>query len=66
MNNTSFFTADRATHLKIVVVSLLASIAVIVVGIAARPQATDSTSQATVYKPGKAIMATSDTAKAVR
>jgi hypothetical protein len=67
MNNTSFFTADRATHLKIVVVSLLASIAVMVVGIAARPQATtDATAQATVYKPGKAIMATSDTAKAVR
>ena len=66
MNNTSFFTADRATHLKIVVVSLLASIAVMVVGIAARPQATDATRQATVYKPAKAIMATSDTTRAVR
>jgi len=33
MNNSSFFTADRTTHLKIVVVSLLASIAVLVVGI---------------------------------
>jgi len=66
MNNTSFFTADRATHLKIVVVSLLASIAVMVVGIAARPQATDEAKQATVYKPAKPIMATSDTARAVR
>jgi hypothetical protein len=66
MNNTSFFTADRATHLKIVVVSLLASIAVMVVGIAARPQATDAAKQATVYKPAKAIMATSDTAQSVR
>ena len=66
MNNTSFFTADRATHLKIVVVSLLASIAVMVVGIAARPQATDETKQATVYKPAKPIMATSDTARTVR
>ena len=28
MNNTSMFTADRMTHLKIVVVSLVASIAV--------------------------------------
>jgi hypothetical protein len=37
MNNSSFFTADRATHLKIVTVALLASIAVMVVGIAARP-----------------------------
>jgi hypothetical protein len=66
MNNTSFFTADRATHLKIVVVSLLASIAVIVVGIAARPQASDATNQVSIYKPAKAIMATSDTAKSVR
>jgi hypothetical protein len=37
-----------------------------VVGIAARPQATDETKQATVYKPAKPIMATSDTARAVR
>jgi hypothetical protein len=66
MNNSSFFTADRTTHLKIVVVSLLASITVLVVGIAARPQATDSSAQAIVYKPPKAIMATSDGAKAVR
>jgi hypothetical protein len=66
MNNTSFFTADRATHLKIVVVSLLASIAVIVVGIAARPQATDAANQVSIYKPAKAIMATSDTTKSMR
>jgi hypothetical protein len=66
MNNSSFFTADRTTHLKIVVVSLLASIAVLVVGIAARPQATDTTQQATVYKPLRAVVATSDTAPAVR
>jgi len=50
MNNTSFFTADQSTHLKIVVVSLLASIVVLVVGIAARPPAPD-TARATVYKP---------------
>ena len=56
MNNSSFFTADRTTHLKIVVVSLLASILVIVIGIAARPVA-DNPVQ-TVYKPTKAIMAT--------
>ena len=66
MNNSSFFTADRTTHLKIVVVSLLASIAVMAVGIAARPQATDGSAQATVYKPPKAIMATSGAAKSVR
>ncbi len=66
MNNSSFFTADRTTHLKIVVVSLLASIAVMVVGIAARPHADDNSLQATVYKPPKAVMATSDVTKEVR
>lgn len=66
MNNSSFFTADRTTHLKIVVVSLLASIAVMVVGIAARPHADDNGMQATVYKPPTAIMATSDAGKEVR
>ncbi len=65
MNNSSFFTADRTTHLKIVVVSLLASIAVMVIGVAARPHASDAGMQA-VYKPTKAIMAISDTTREVR
>jgi hypothetical protein len=60
MTNSSLFTADRTTHLKIVVVSLLASIAVMVVGIAARPQLTVDPQQANVYKPAKAILATSN------
>lgn len=60
MTNSSFFTADRTTHLKIVVVSLLASITVMVVGIAARPQVTlRETQQTNVYKPAKAMLATS-------
>jgi hypothetical protein len=59
MTNSSFFTADRTTHLKIVVVSLLASIAVMMIGIAARPQVAVETQQAKVYKPAKAIVATS-------
>ena len=67
MTNSSFFTADRATHLKIVVVSLLASITVMVVGIAARPQvASDQAPQANVYKPPKAIVATTDTLQEIR
>ena len=33
MNNASFQTADRGTHIKIVVVSLVASILVMTVGI---------------------------------
>ncbi len=67
MNNTSFFTADRTTHLKIVVVSLLAATAVMAVGIAARPNVNvGDTQQANVYKPPKAVMATSDVTQEVR
>ena len=36
MNNSSMFTADRTTHLKIVVVSLVCAILVAGVGIASR------------------------------
>jgi hypothetical protein len=42
MNNSSFFTADCMTHVKIVVVSLVASIAVIVVTVAARAPSIDT------------------------
>lgn len=35
MNNASFQTADRGTHIKIVIVSLVASILVMVAGISA-------------------------------
>ena len=63
MNNSSFFTADRTTHLKIVVVSLLASIAVMAIGIAARPGA-DSVQ--VVYKPSPAVLATTDARESVR
>ena len=68
MTNSSFFTADRTTHLKIVVVSLLASITVMVVGIAARPHVASDQApqQANVYKPPKAILATTDTLQEVR
>jgi hypothetical protein len=41
VNNSSIFTADKSTHLKIVVISLIASIAVVIVGIAARTTAPD-------------------------
>ena len=62
MNNASFFTADRTTHLKIVVVSLLAATAVMAVGITARPHVTVDAAQqqANVYKPPKAVVATSE------
>lgn len=36
MNNSSFYSADKATHLKIVVVALIAATVVAVIGISAR------------------------------
>ena len=56
MNNSSLITADRVTHLKIVAVALLASIAVMVVGIAARPGADPGAPQ--VVKAGPSMLAT--------
>ena len=41
MNNTSLTSADSATHLKVVVVSLLAAILVVGVGILAKPNFSD-------------------------
>ena len=43
MSNYTLVRADRATHLKIVVVSLMAGLLVIGVGLTARPQIGDGT-----------------------
>jgi hypothetical protein len=53
MRNSSIRTADRTTHLKILAVALLASITVMVVGIAALPQA----DAVQAMKPAKAMLA---------
>jgi hypothetical protein len=45
MNNYTLKTADRLTHLKIVVVSLIAAIMVVGIGIAARPTLPDLSTQ---------------------
>ena len=66
MNNASLFSADRTTHLKIVAVSLLASIVVMVVGIGARAQPPNASLAVTIDKPAKAIMATVGTGAATR
>ena len=60
MNNTSIFTADRSTHLKIVVVSLICATVVAGIGIAAR--VTDSTTannrfEASVLRAGAPVTA---------
>lgn len=43
MNNSSLRSADSATHLKVVVVSLVAAIMVVGVGILAKPNFSDGT-----------------------
>ena len=63
--NSSMITADRATHLKIVVVALLASVTVMVVGIAARPQI-DASATAQVVKPAKPMLAIGSEANTIR
>ena len=60
VNNSSIFTADKSTHLKIVVISLIASIAVIIVGIAARTTSVDSTAR--IQTAGPAVKAGKPTA----
>ena len=62
MNNTSMFTADRATHLKIVVVSLLCATLVAGVGVAARISDTAGSGilEATVIKAGAPVTASKD------
>jgi hypothetical protein len=56
--NHSFHSADRTTHLKIVVVALVAGIAVAAFGISARTNS-DYTQTAHVVKAGKPITVTS-------
>jgi len=51
MNNYTLNTADRLTHLKIVVVSLIAGIAVVGIGIAARPSLPDMSTQLEARAP---------------
>lgn len=66
--NHSIHSADRSTHLKIVVVALVAGIAVAAFGIAARTNADFSqTAQSThVIKAGKPVVVTSSDISTVR
>jgi hypothetical protein len=63
--NHSIHSADRATHLKIVVVALVAGIAVAGLGIFARTSS-DYTQTAHVIKAGKPVAVTSSDASLVR
>jgi hypothetical protein len=56
MNNSTIFTADRTTHVKIVAVSLVASIAVLLVAITAR-NITPADTTARIQIAGPAVKA---------
>jgi len=64
--NHSIYSADRMTHLKIVVVALVAGIAVAGFGISARSNSDDYTQTARVIKAGKPVVVTSSGASTVR
>ena len=63
--NHSIHSADRTTHLKIVVVALVAGIAVAAFGISAR-SGSDFTQTAHVMKAGKPVVVTSLDSSMVR
>ena len=63
--NHSIHSADRATHLKIVVLALVAGIVVAGFGISARTNS-DYTQTARVVKAGKAVAVTSSDTSMVR
>ena len=65
--NHSIYSADRSTHLKIVVMALVAGIVVAGFGIAARTNSDDGYAQtARVLKAGKPVTVTSTNASMVR
>ena len=65
--NHSIYSADRSTHLKIVVVALVAGIVVAGLGISAHSNSEDDYSQtARVIKAGKPVAITSSNTSVVR
>jgi hypothetical protein len=64
--NHSIYSADRTTHLKIVVVALVAGILVAGFGITTRATTSDDMQTARVMKAGKAVTVTSSGASVVR
>ena len=64
--NHSIYSADRTTHLKIVVVALVAGIAVAGLGISARSSSDDYVQTVRVIKAGQPMAVSSSDATAVR
>jgi hypothetical protein len=63
--NHSIHSADRSTHLKIVIVALVAGMAVAAFGISARTSS-DYTQTAHIVKAGKPVAVTSSDTSVVR
>jgi hypothetical protein len=63
--NHSFHSADRATHLKIVIVALVAGIAVAAFGLSTRSNV-DYSQTAHVIKAGKPVVITSSDSSVIR
>jgi hypothetical protein len=57
MNNSTIFAADRNTHVKIVAISVVASIAVFLVGMTARNTTAADDSTARIHTAGPAVKA---------
>ena len=65
--NHSIYSADRSTHLKVVVVALVAGIVVAGLGISARTSSDDGYAQsARVLKAGAPVAVTNSNASVVR
>lgn len=64
--NHSIHSADRSTHLKIVVIALVAGIAVAGIGLAARDGGNDTAQATRVIKAGAPTAFTSSDSTAVR
>jgi hypothetical protein len=64
--NHSIHSADRATHMKIVVVALVAGICVAAFGIAARTNVDYSQTAAHIIKAGKPMAVTSSDTSRIR
>ena len=64
--NHSIYSADRTTHLKVVVVALVAGILVAGFGISTRATTSDDVQTARVMKAGKPVVVTSSGDSVVR
>jgi len=64
MSHSSLRTAGATTHLKVVIVALIASLTVMIVGLTARPQVDPGASQ--VVRAGQLMLVAGNPASAVR